>query len=172
MKMIDLKPFCSTDTMRQSLMQPFSFGTHTYATNGHIIVRVSKRDDVPELIDKRPKVENLKWGLRGAGAVKIIELPDRETEECGDAWEEMGKPRECCPEKEEGCPERASEGICWKKKSIMVGPSLFDVEYLRLIKALPEYVFYPVPFDPQSYKHSASYFTFDGGDGLLMPVKP
>jgi hypothetical protein len=44
---IDLKPFCWPDN--QLLSAPFSIGDHTYASNGHICVRIPRRPDVPEV---------------------------------------------------------------------------------------------------------------------------
>ncbi len=47
--MIDLKPFCGDNDIRYYLNEPFSEGEFTYATNGHILIRVPRRDDVPEV---------------------------------------------------------------------------------------------------------------------------
>jgi len=44
----DLKKYCSKDETRPYLHEPFSRGEWTYATNGHIAVRVPKLADVPE----------------------------------------------------------------------------------------------------------------------------
>lgn len=54
--MIDLWPFCSPD--RENLTVPFSRGQYTYATNGHIVVRVPRRADVPEN-PKAPDIEKI-----------------------------------------------------------------------------------------------------------------
>ena len=40
---IDLQPFCGEDHDRWYLMKPLSFGDYTYATNGHIVIRVTRR---------------------------------------------------------------------------------------------------------------------------------
>lgn len=54
---LDLAPFCSFDTtMRFTraggyLSKPFSFGDYTYATNGHVAIRVPRREDVAENAD-------------------------------------------------------------------------------------------------------------------------
>lgn len=45
---IDLQPFCSGTGKRLELQSPFTYGDYTYATNGHIMVRVERRDDVDE----------------------------------------------------------------------------------------------------------------------------
>lgn len=43
---IDLKAFCGDPYNRFDLSEPFSFGIHTYATDGKIFVRVARVDDV------------------------------------------------------------------------------------------------------------------------------
>lgn len=40
---LDLKPFCYKRGDRPHLQRPFSFGRHTFATNGHILIRVERR---------------------------------------------------------------------------------------------------------------------------------
>lgn len=44
--MIDLKKFCADD--RYQLSEPWSVDQYTYASNGHVLVRVARRDDAPE----------------------------------------------------------------------------------------------------------------------------
>lgn len=47
--LIDLSHFCYTeDDGRSYLKQPWSRGGFTYATNGHVMVRVPRRADVPD----------------------------------------------------------------------------------------------------------------------------
>jgi hypothetical protein len=45
--MIDLKPFCDKGSFR-GLEAPFTVGDWTYATDGHICIRVPRRADAPE----------------------------------------------------------------------------------------------------------------------------
>ena len=45
---MDLQKFCSTDSFRININKPFSKGDYTYATNGHIMVRVSKVEGIGE----------------------------------------------------------------------------------------------------------------------------
>lgn len=75
--MIDLKPFCAKeDEARLSLQSPWSRGEYTYATNGHIMVRVARRDDVPEN-EKAPAGEKIFDAAKSAGwlPVPACELP-------------------------------------------------------------------------------------------------
>ena len=49
--MIDLTKLCDEQFAgdRKYIETPFSIGAHSYATNGHIIVRVPRRPDVPDV---------------------------------------------------------------------------------------------------------------------------
>ena len=51
--MIDLMKFCGKEDPREWLNAPFSLGDYTYATNGHLIVRVPR---VAEYADINPVV--------------------------------------------------------------------------------------------------------------------
>jgi len=49
MNAADLQSFCSeADDIRWFLCKPWSAGEYTYASNGHIIIRVARLPDVPE----------------------------------------------------------------------------------------------------------------------------
>ena len=55
MNAAELQAFCSDrDDIRYYLQKPWSDGVYTYASNGHIIVRVARLPDVPE----EPKAPN------------------------------------------------------------------------------------------------------------------
>lgn len=57
---IDLKPFCASDYYHWTrLGRPWSAGSWTYATNGHIAIRVPRRADVAENPDAPEKIEDL-----------------------------------------------------------------------------------------------------------------
>ena len=48
-KMIkNISKFCSKDSTRSSINSPYSLGEYTYATNGHIIIRLPRIDDIKE----------------------------------------------------------------------------------------------------------------------------
>ena len=48
-----------------------------------------------------------------------------------------------------------------------VGGTSYADNYLEMIKALPGYKFYPAKYDGKT----PTLFTFDGGEGLLMPLR-
>lgn len=111
--MIDLIKFCATDRNRGSMSSPWSRGEWTYATNGHIAVRVPRRPDVtredgPDLqsvMDKSPEATSMQpipdytrpatrpcTTCRGAGKVTLCRSCEGEgSYECG----ECGQDAEC-----------------------------------------------------------------------------
>ncbi len=48
MTLDEIKVFCAIDDARWNLLHPWTRDGYTWATNGHIIVRVPAMDDVPE----------------------------------------------------------------------------------------------------------------------------
>lgn len=77
--MIDLKPFCSTAEIRPDLLDPWSHGEYTYATNGFIAVRVPRR---PDAADKSSEGESCAGTvdsyLTGVETADMAPLPDVE----------------------------------------------------------------------------------------------
>ena len=147
--MIDLKPFYFADHVRSEIAAPFSDAEHTYATDGFIIIRV------PLLAG----VSGSKFATRadrlfsdhtlGREWLSIPSLPDAIMEPCS----------EC----EHGCSE-CDNGFVEKIKSVDVGGIPFQRKYLALLAALPNCRISP---DGQN----AAWFKFDGGDGLIMPMR-
>lgn len=76
---LDLNQFCDPTSREpgRDLSVPFSLNEHTYATNGHICVRVPRRPDVPEN-NKAPKAdERLPLGflarqVRAAARTRVL----------------------------------------------------------------------------------------------------
>lgn len=50
---IDLKPFYNPNDVRQYITKPWSLGSYTYATNGHVLIRVNRMEDIPENPENR-----------------------------------------------------------------------------------------------------------------------
>lgn len=149
---IDLKKFCEDDdAVRWYLTEPFSEGEYTYATNGHIIVRV------PKCVDTQPHEH-----MAGRGPKIFADNP------CGELMDipDLPNPETMkCTECEHGCAE-CDNGWLVKPQRIDLGDSHFQAHYLRLVKSLPNAKISPNgPMNPAP-------FVFDGGEGLLMPCKP
>jgi hypothetical protein len=165
--MIDLQPFCSTDDTRPYLMKPYSRGEFTYATNNHVLVRVPRRDDAPEH-DKAPNVESvfIKFHKGEFVPAPPFDVPAFETTEC-DECAGGTEPAHDCPECECECETCDGTGSIVEKASLTIRGSIFDAKYIRLLLALPSLEL-PTTIDAID----AMPFKFEGGDGLLMPMRP
>jgi len=171
--MINLKPFCGDDDPRDYLNAPFSEGTFTYATNGHILIRVARRDDVPEVDDKssmKGKCEKLFADNPFVAAVPIPEVPPLVEEDCDCCNGEGTHERKCGKSSDYPCAECNATGSVMvepdesKWPRIEVGNAGFDPRYLRLLLTLPNVQLSPNAMEPAP-------FTFDGGSGLIMPMR-
>lgn len=157
---IDLQKFCSVkDDSRYFLHAPFSRGKYTYATNGHIVVRVARRDDVPE-VDLAPKPESLfKEKPRG----KFIPVPkcsavsDLDCKKC-----EGTGARECNMGHDHECDKCEGTGKTTNHESMKVGPSHYQKRLLALIQG------WEISPEPGM---KAAWIRTDGADGLLIPTR-
>lgn len=173
MEKIDLKPFCSENDIRYYLNAPFSEGEFSYASNGHILIRVPRRDDVPEVDEKstmKGRVDKLLAENPFVAAVPIPDIPPPVEADCyccnGDGAHDYkcgGAPPYDCGECD-GTGKQMDEPGDSTYPFVDVGGTHFAPKYLRLIKSLPGYQFSPI-------EGKASPFKFDGGEGLLMPMR-
>jgi hypothetical protein len=190
----DLMKFCSdTDTDRFNLSVPWSIGDFTYASNGHIIVRVPRLADIES--NAGPKVDDLFHADPPAWFhLSGLSLPEIEIKECSTCG---GKGKDCeCPECngageiefdnmrsrytvecltcggfgniKDDCLDCSGKGTIEIEKPypFKIGTSHFQVIYLRWLAELPNCSIGPSP-DPLK----PAPFRFDGGDGLLMPMR-
>ena len=188
-----LKKFVSQNDPREYMRSPFNRGEWTYATNWHIAVRVPKIDGIATLAEKHiPELEGLFKRTRSDNAfVALPPLPPLEkclmcngtgtAYECpdcdGEGEFEHGTHSYCCKEcNGSGQVEYGSTDVsaCWhcggtgvaRYKPVKVGGSHFDLFYLHLIKGLPV-----AKFAPGAGRMDMARFVFDGGEGILMPMK-
>jgi hypothetical protein len=108
---IDLAPFCNPKCCEpgRDLSVPFSLNGHTYATNGHICVRVPRRPDIPENKEAPNAEEKLPWSM------------------CA-----PGKSRKFAPLPEQFVVERAGS-----HRMVAIGRAFFGAHYVKLMRALP-----------------------------------
>jgi hypothetical protein len=140
--MIDLKPFC--DPNHPDLAQPFSQGDYTYATDSYILVRVPKLAGAP-VNPNVPVWTRAKDFTRAEVATyKLLAIAE--------AYRDV----------EYGV--RGEQTKVWDLNR--VGVAWFARDYINLLADLPGL----------SVAHvgelEAMPFKFNGGMGLLMPVKP
>ena len=188
-----LKKFVSQDDPRKYMRSPFTRGEWTYATNGHIAVRVPKIDGVEILPEKYiPSLEGLFQSVGGNDFIALPWMPP--LEECplcsgtGIAYEcpdcdgegefEHGTHSYFCEEcGGSGQVEYGSTGVsacrhcdgtgAKRNAPTKVGGSHFDLFYLHLINGLPG-----AKFSPGAGQEGMACFVFDGGEGILMPMYP
>lgn len=91
-----LSVFC--DSSRHEIEKPFSLGPWSYATNGHLVVRVPRADDVPEwdAINERAQAlfDRVDMAAAEAALIEIPELPKVETTLCT-TCAGQGRVKEC-----------------------------------------------------------------------------
>lgn len=167
---VDLMQFCAKEKYRQNLKFPFTKDGYTWATNGHVIVRVAKRDDVKES-DFSPDVVFVFSHYKNGGMVKLdtTSLPPVtfNKSDC-----------ECCHGRGTGhdcddcthiCEECDGAGKLSSSSDdtacVLIGKVNFAMGYIRQLGKLPGIQIYakPMSLEPCSFK-------FDGGKGLIMPL--
>lgn len=169
---INLEMFCSGPD-RPELAQPFSIGEWSYASNGHIMVRVPRREDVPENeADLPKKAPGLfpKAKPRFRRVPKLLpddaELAVTTTEDCFECAG-TGRGHPDCAACRCTCPDCDGEGTITTKTyaQVKVGKVPFCVLYISWMQSLPDLEIGP------ARRMTPLSFRFDGGEGLLMPVR-
>lgn len=167
--MVDLKQFCSTEEHRVRIQAPWSSGEYTYATDGHIGLRVPRRaavtrEDGPNLAEVFARAEARRRGE--FQSIGIGEFPVYAQIACRScAGTKMVECR-CCGN-ESDCEDCDGTGLEWPSHpTAEIAPGrFFSTVLLQKMLSLP-CVLVSLPEDPSE----ALLFNFDGGDGLLMPA--
>lgn len=170
--MIDLQKFCSTDERRPHICKPYSRGEYTYATNGHMLVRVGRSVDFSEN-EQAPDCESIiklcqpiyfqpldnitmPEPIFRDVKCRCDEEPEHDCPSC-DCFEGSGDDCDFCHGK--GIYTQVDYGC------VAIGKVCFDPKYIALIKDLPSAVIQnPIPSHPCLFK-------FDGGIGVVMPLR-
>jgi hypothetical protein len=166
--MIDMQSFCGDlDLVPRSMGKiaaPWSQGDWTYATNGHVMVRVARRADVPAV----EGLPNNAAEIFAMGEPPVLtpfgglDLPPAAM--CG-----------------EGVACEEGTAVCDTCRSLTLRGGLFDLTYVRLIAGLPalqlERRAPDLGAEIPAFKGQpqlALRFAFGGdepGEGLLMPLR-
>lgn len=160
---IDLRRFCATEN-RPEISAPFSVGEHTYATNGTILIRVPRRDDIPDR-SGAPKLDRVlpKTPATQFRPVERVTIPTGKLEECGTC---MGRGRlHSCPSCTCVCTRCAATGRIEEEACVRLGDQYINLPIARLLLALPGTI---EVVDPMPAAGCMVEFRFEGGDGLLM----
>jgi hypothetical protein len=168
--MLDLQRFCGNQFGREYLHKPFSRNGFTYATNGHIMVRVALRPDVPD-VDKKFNQERPLEGIETATFYRpSFELPAMPTEvgeclSCDGSGHEHTCPHCTC--RCESCGGSGEENP-EKRRSATIGVKIFAMNYIRQMLSLPGIELAVMESEPDE---KPLLFRFDGGVGALMPMR-
>jgi hypothetical protein len=195
MKIEILEKFCSRDETRTKIQKPFSIGDYTYATNGHIIIRIDKVESIGSVENSLNPETLLTWDH--SKIKEWLPLPEY-------SIDISDKCRYCKGTgKSEDCPECEDEGFvefsnahnyyevecktCDGSGTVVSDDSPCDycggggynlnspinfkdkkvnIIYLELIKDLPG-----IALSPAGDPMEPVRFKFDDGCGFIMPMK-
>ena len=164
---VDLKPFCGNDPLRFYLHRPWSQDEFSYATNGHIIVRVPRRADIAENKDAPNTAKVFANWVDPDRPLPPISIPP-----------EIGEPecRVCdgrgtmhnCPDCGCTCKRCEGRGATSNHSDLSIGfaGECFAAKYIKILMQLPS-----VTIANPKEKEGPLPFAFDGGIGMLMPIR-
>lgn len=168
-----LRSFCGSDPRCSITYRPWSVGAYSYATNGRIIVRVPRLDDVPPPDDA--KIEKTaaqidEWLAKlddtPRVAVPRIEIPKGRSWTC-DKCDGRGFEHDC-PDCNCECTD-CEAGTCHQPVMVAWRGTHVSRDMWRLIAALPGSRIASSPPLPPIYDHVS--FAFDGGVGIVLPMR-
>jgi hypothetical protein len=176
---INLKLFCGpNDPKHPFLEEPFSAGAWTYATDGHIAVRVSRLEDVAENSAVPAGVlEGTSRLFEQTRKPRYKQAPEFELQEPFE-WKEELECHRCrgtgkfhireCPDCNCKCFECDGTGIFTvpNVRTTSIGKALYRSKYISLMRSLPQLEL------GRPHRSKPLPFRFDGGEGLLMPCRP
>ena len=170
---MDLKQFCGTEESRPYIMAPFSIGQWTYATNGHICVRIPRLPDVAEPTEpKILKAEKLfeEMPADGYAPLPSIALEADEDDAC-DECDGRGYEHDCpgCLCTCDAC-NGTGHPLPGHKTTVGIGDAIFNGRYIFQLLKLPNVVMTTPCMQPGTGSGKAAFFRFDGGEGCLMEM--
>lgn len=159
--MIELEVFCDPDRPK---LRPWSVDGHTYATDGHICIRVARREDVPER-DDAPDAARFFADPPAEGLVPLpsIEMPKPTLTRCEEC--DGSGYKHDCPDCGCECAYCDGKGQLAQRILVRFGRHLFESSLWRKLAYLPN-----VRLAAEPDQHKRFCFMFDGGDGVTMPV--
>lgn len=184
-----LLKFCGD---RIGITEPYSIGSYSFATDGSILIRVNRLPGITEK-EKAPKIDGVfeKADEHSSGLSFDIPEVNPKTKECP-ACQGVGANCEC-PEcdgkglvtlsndfndydcdcdtcdatgKVAKCEDCNGTGRVYVRVRVRISKSDFADKYLALLKELPDCKLYP-----SNKPEGIAKFKFNGGDGLLMPMR-
>lgn len=193
-----LSMFASKSDVRKWMLRPFRLNGFVYATNGHWMVRISDEPtiDADPIADHHPKsIEKMFAEAPTEGFISLPEMEkpadctrceglgfgtltkcescdgDGEFVHCGHFYEckacdGEGDSFEATPDGTDACPDCYGRGLkAWGVPGQSVGIAKFSPVYLWMLRVLPGIQI------AVNDKDGKARFTFEGGEGLLMPYR-
>jgi hypothetical protein len=179
----DLTPFCLLNKLEhyspevnQILSAPFSIGDHTYASNGHICVRIPRRPDAPEFREtpdtskalfSAPKLFLDTVGYCQLAPLNLPEVEEKTCSACGGRGTKHDCPNCTCP-----CPNDCNDGKSIREVFVKISGATFQANYVRRMLALPDlHVSKTIKRYVNGNEHMRLLrFRFDGGEGALAAI--
>jgi hypothetical protein len=171
----NIAEFCDAGDSRAYCRTPFFHDGFTYATNGHILVRVPGDVGFDSLSE--PRVADTLTGLfRDRPPFErphdFIIPDDQDTSQEEDCDECDGSGHEHdCPKCECSCDHCGGKGkhTAWSRVSTTFYGKIYRLAYVRRLLSLPSIQIAPSTADRKDMKPLR--FTFEGGEGCLMLMK-
>ena len=167
--MIDLRQFCSTDPdpKRANLRAPWTRGEYTYATNGWVALRVPAQADVPEN-PAAPNGARIFEQLPGASAQYVplapVALPlATACPDCFGTGLVACRCSTCDNEHVKPCTSCPVEKL---RLGTGDNSAVYNGVWIRRLATLPGCEICPCG------QGEPAHFRFEGGDGLIMPLRP
>lgn len=166
---LDLQKFCGDGEIDFRIGSPFNKGAWTYATNGHVIVRVAL---IPGLRQDGPDAERIFDAASASGELSALNIPKlpkvtittEDCEKCDGSGLKHDCPA-CTCNCEECCGRGNYDQTSDKAVSVHINGVDFACEYIRLLGELSDLRI----AEPQ--KEKPLRFTFNSGEGILMPLR-
>ncbi len=170
--MLNLQDFCGDQAEppeRSWIHRPFSRGEFTYATNGHIMVRVPRQDAFPEVASgpALEKLDDVLFAYKADFEAPSIDPPEAVLCGCCNGTGRVNAHDDCPHCKCDSRPCDICDGT-GKTPEVLprkIGNVMFAGRYIRQLLALPGI---EVPRKPKSGQPMP--FKFTGGIGALMPL--
>jgi hypothetical protein len=191
-----IRLFCAIDNSRPKLTNPFNQGSYTFAANGHIAIKISRREEYDKNAPIDQKMEIL-FTFSEISETLWIDIPDLdkiiEYQTCPECKGEkiIKVCREChgkgevffendyneyyiecksCdgfPHNPTECEKCSGTGQVKKNRYILIGSKALDTDFLSTIKLLPG-----VKIAPEAVEGlNPIPFKFENGEGIIMPCR-
>ncbi len=180
--MTDLQKFCADkNSARLALQNPFSRGEWTYATNGHIAVRVARLEEVLDN-EKAPNVEKLFTAAENRTGYQWVDIPEVTVKTfectcCDGGWIEYKSEKIACDECDGTGRETKSEPVRFNCDGTEIGLANIYLDLIKkelpsaqigLIKEASVLWSAGLRKEPEP---TPVKIKFDGGEGLLMAMR-